>query len=86
MTQDEITLGEISRQCSTLNLQVAALRNEVRDCLAQIPLLKYQAETAEADIKRIDGDLSKVSARSAWVSGAIAAVGFLTQLFWPGKP
>lgn len=86
MTDNEITLGEIARTCATLSLQLAELKRDVNTCLGPITLLKYQAETAEADIHRLNDEVAKVSARSAWVSGAIAAVGFLAQFIpWPGK-
>ena len=97
MTDNDFTLGEISRTCESLNLQLRSLTEEMREghralasqvvsFLGPVALLKHQAELAEADLARLDEEVKRISSRSAWVSGAIATLGFIAQFIpWPGR-
>lgn len=92
----EVTLGEIYRKQLELQKDIEDLRTEVRDrhhalasdvtaAIGPIATLGLRMKTAEDKVKELDRDMKTVTARSAWISGAGAALAFVASLvtrFW----
>lgn len=68
-----------------VSAKVDALRQDVSDLnlgLAQrVTALETRQDNTTDDVIELKGDVKKQSLRSAWISGVIAAIGFVIEVF-----
>lgn len=91
--QGELTLGEIGRSVSRIELAMAHLSNQMQMSIAPVSELKVRVERCEADINGIGSKMTAISdkvdavkTRADRAAGGVAVLAFLAGMIpWPWK-
>lgn len=78
MTDQEVTIGEIYRAVTRLEIAVG----KTQDALAPLAALHERVKSTEDRLERVEPKLDSVAVNAGFIAGGVAVAGFLIQLLW----